>query len=358
MEKTVVRRTSDDQVEIESIPIPVPMQMAIDVERNLREQQVGIFFVMPRVVRRVLQSELDITSPLQPPPHRKCCVVSRDRLLWVVARDELGVDGNARLPEQMILIAQPEEDQLATMTRQELLRHYWRLMFHARIDFAMLARTRPDRMSTGELRGLIDRLGQTAFDEIRNVLRAEQMLLRLEDDRHIYAEFVAVYHELSAFSPKLLPIYFPSLISSTDVLSIIGPECDAAELLDSTRPAELGTEDATSSESFATTSTGFNQQPSIVRPKSSRKYARLLRAAEWLSGKGNNVHAALALQMAFENAPEENTEEVKKRLQEQIEKLVGRLQSALELSDEAVHPWLKVCECQRAHAVRSPERVF
>ena len=96
----------------DSLPIPASLRMASDVERRLREQQVGIFFVMPRVVRRVLQNELDIANPLQQPPHRKSCVIQRDRLLWLVARDELGVDDQAELPGQIILIAQPEEDQL------------------------------------------------------------------------------------------------------------------------------------------------------------------------------------------------------------------------------------------------------
>ena len=126
-------------VQLNPAPVPASLQMASEVERRLREQQIGVFFVMPRVVRRVLQNELDIASPWQPPPHRKTCVITRDRLLWLVARDELGVGDHATLPEQIILIAQPEEIQLETMTREELQRHYWRLMFHARIDFEMIA---------------------------------------------------------------------------------------------------------------------------------------------------------------------------------------------------------------------------
>ena len=85
--------------QLDSPPVPASLQMASDVEQRLREQQVGVYFVMPRVVRRVLQNELDIASPLQQPPHRKSCVIQRDRLLWLVARDELGVDDRVELPE-------------------------------------------------------------------------------------------------------------------------------------------------------------------------------------------------------------------------------------------------------------------
>ncbi len=327
-------------------PIPASLQMAIDVERTLRDQQVGVFFVMPRVVRRVLQVELDITSPWQPPPHRKCCVISRDRLLWFVARDELGVDGNARLPDQLILIAQPEEDELATMTRQELQRHYWRLMFHARIDYTMLVKTRPDQLSVASLRERIDRLGQTAFDEIRSVLRAEQMLMRPDDDRNVYAEFVAVYQELRAFAPQLLPLYFPSLESADNVLEVIGPECDAAELLSATRPSDLSPEEALSPvlDDSAMAESRQSNEIVVVRDRSVRQSRALVRKAQRLSKKENNVRAALVLQAAMDVAPLESVDPTGKRLEQEVQTLVNRLQVALELSQEAVRPWLTMCQ--------------
>lgn len=319
--------------------------MATAVERDLREQQLGIFFVMPRVVRRVLQSELDIASPWQPPPHRKCCVIPRDRLLWLVARDELGVDSHAQLPEHLILIAQPEEDQLATMTRQELQRHYWRLMFHARIDFVMAMRTRPDQLSAAELRKRIDELGQTAFDEIRSVLRAEQMLMRPDNDRNVYAEFVAVYQELRAFAPDLLPLYFPSLTSSDEVLKVIGPECDTAELLNSTRPTDLAADEISAVEAASSTAIPVYQPEVIAEPRrSERQYRSLQRRADRLSATSNNVRAALLRLAAVNVAPAESTDAAQASLKDEIRKLVDRLQSALELSDHAAHPWLTMCE--------------
>lgn len=321
--------------------------MAIDVARGLREQQVGVFFVMPRVVRRVLQNELDITSPWQPPPHRKCCVISRDRLLWVVALDELGVDTNTRLPDQLILVAQPEDDELARMTRQELQRYYWQLMFHARIDFSMAERTRPDQMSSAELRHRIDQLGQVTFDEIRGVLRAEQMLLRPDDDRNVYAEFVAVYHEFQAFSPQLLPIYFPSLAASGNVLEVIGPDCDAFTMLEATRPSDLQADDASGPGiSNPSLDLGKLAAAPVVAPRrrSARQYGSLVRRAERLSAKGNNARAAIALQAACEIAPEALISVAQERLHGEIQRLVSRLQAALEMSDIAASPWLTMFE--------------
>lgn len=326
--------------------IPASQQMASDVERRLREQQVGIFFVMPRVVRRVLQNELDIASPIQQPPHRKCCVIQRDRLLWLVARDELGVDPHTDLPDQIILIAQPEEHQLETMTREELQRHYWRLMFHARIDFEMLKRTSRARMSQAELRRQIDRVGQSSFDEIRSVLRAEQMLMRPDDDRNVYAEFVAVYQELLAFAPQLLTLYFPSLPESQSVLEVIGHECNATLLLEETRPIDLiaGMTATADSGSLAIVPFQKPASPATAPRRSPRVYASLVRSAQKRSAKQNHVRAALVLQYAVAVAPEDQIDEARTLLQAEIQKLVTRLQAALEMSDDAARPWLMMCE--------------
>lgn len=329
----------------ESPPIPAALRMAIEVERSLRDEQIGTFFVMPRVVRRVLQSELDIASPWQPPPHRKCCVIPRDRLLWLVARDELGVEPNTRLPDTVILIAEPEEDQLAVMSREELERYYWRLMFHARIDFVMLSLTAAGRMSMKELRRRVDQLGQTAFDEIRSVLRAEQMLMRSEDDRNVYAEFVAVYHEFTAFAPELLPLYFPSLASREEVMAVIAPDCDAAALLKSTRPSGLPQSDDANSDKPIAQVAVSKPSPAIepTRPRSARHAAGLIRRAEKLSVKENNVRAALILQKAVDASPPEVVDRTTERFHEEIQRLVSRLQSALELSEQAVSPWFTMC---------------
>lgn len=320
--------------------------MVLDVERQFRERDSGSFFVLPRVVRRVLQNELNITTNWLPPPHRKSCVVERDQLLWLVARDELGVEPDAVLPQRLILIARPEEDRLNSFSRDDLLRYYWRLLFHARIDFELGLKTASGRLSTAELRRRIDALGQTQFDEIRSVLRTEQMLRRPEDSRHVYAEFVAVYHELKAFAPHLVPVYFPSLGSDEEVLQTIGPDCDATTLLNATRPDEL---------SIATPVPVVTAAPAAVEvllastkinlaSRSPHKYAVLDRRAQRFRAAGNNVRAALVRRQAFDVAPLDQMADAKRELILEIEYLVLRLQAALELTDEEVRPWLAMCE--------------
>ena len=329
-----------------SMAVPRTEEWVAEVEQLFREREPGAFFVLPRVVRRVWQSELEIASPWVPPPHRKSCVIERDRLLWLVAKDELGVDTDTPLPQRLILIARPEEDRLHRFSREDLLRYYWRLLFHARIDFELGPKTTPARMTTAELRSRIDSLGQTQFDEIRSVLRTEQMLLRPDDPRHVYAEFVAVWHELHNFAPALLPLYFPSLNDNEAVLGTIGPDCDAAMLLEATRPGNL-----TPSMTVPTTPASGDAVEALLEgsqihlaSRSPRKYAALIRRANQLRADGNNVRAALVRRQAFDVAPLDLMNEARQELLREIEFLVLRIQAALELTDEEVRPWLAMCE--------------
>ena len=329
-----------------------PARWVAEVEQLFREREPGAFFVLPRVVRRVWQNELEIASPWVPPPHRKSCVIDRDRLLWLVARDELGVDADTPLPQRLILIARPEEDLLLKFSREDLLRYYWRLLFHARIDFEMGSKTTSDRMPSAELRRRIDGIGQTQFDEIRAVLRAEQMLIRPDDPRQVYAEFVAVWHELLAFAPALLPLYFPALDDEEEVLRLIGPDCDAAALLEATRPLDTARPSEALLSPIAATATAsvdpveslLEGAPLNLASRSPRAYAAYVRHALRLRMAGNHVRAALVRRQAFDVAPLDQMNDARAELLREIEFLVLRVQAALELADDEVRPWLAMCE--------------
>ncbi|HEY2252745.1 MAG TPA: hypothetical protein VGH74_16840, partial [Planctomycetaceae bacterium] len=334
-----------------AVPAPAPnmthsLRMALDVERLFRERDADVFFVQARVVRRVVQNSLEFGSPWLPPPHRKSCVIERDRLQWLVARDELGIDAHAALPQRVILIARPDEERLPAFSREGLLRYYWRLLFHARIDFELETKASAERLPLAELRRRIVELGQTQFDEIQSVLHAEQMLRRPDDLRQVYAEFVAVYHELRVFAPQLLAVYFPSLGDETSVLEVIGGDCDAATLLAATRPEDLEALAAAENESSSTPVGEALRKTTPVRlaSRSPRRYAILMRRADQLRINGNNVRAALVRRRAFDKAPLDRMAEAQRELVQEIEYLVLRLQAALELTDDDVRPWTAMCE--------------
>ena len=180
--------------------------MATDVEQQFRSVSPETFFIAARVLRRVLRNELEITSPLIKLPHRKTLVIDRDRLLWLAARDELGAETNAVLPARLMLIARPEDEELHRWDRPRLLRYYWQLVYHARLDFHLQDSVAPSRMSLAMLRERINQIGQSEFDEVRAGLRQESMLLHPEDWRSVYAEFIAVYCGLASLAPEFVSL--------------------------------------------------------------------------------------------------------------------------------------------------------
>ena len=314
-----------------------------EIERAVRQRDSDVFFVLPRILRRILRHELDITSPWVRVPHRKSYVIDRDRLSWLVAIDELGVGAGTELPHRAMLIARPEEDRLKRFSPDELRLYYWRMHFHARIDLTMTERTAADRMTAAQLRRRIDRLGQQQFDEVRLVLRQEAMLTDPDDLRHVYSEFVAVFHELRAFAPDLLPLYFPSLSDVDDVAETLRDDVDAAMLLDYCRPTELaGVDPAAFGQPVPSTELSAAELPAPSAPRSQRWYRGLSRAAEGFRNRGNVVRAAMIRRRALAAASAEDAPEAEAELRAELQTLARRLQAALELDDDETAAWQRI----------------
>src|SRR5207302_1683267 len=66
-------------------------------------------------------------------PHRRVFAIDSDAARRVVDRDELGLGPVEDWPPTLILIAEPDPDDLARLPRGEVLRTYWRRLFHARV---------------------------------------------------------------------------------------------------------------------------------------------------------------------------------------------------------------------------------
>ncbi len=315
------------------------------MERSFRERDPGLFFVLPRVLRRVLRNELEITSPWVRLPHRKSYVIPRERLLWLVEVDELGIESTAQVPDRAILLARPEEDRLQAFEPSSLARYYWRLVYHAKIDAVMGERTSERHMTPAELRYRIDRIGQEQFDEIRAVLKQENFLTHPENPRHVYAEFVAVFAELQAFAPELTRLYFPALVDLAAVERQLREDCDLSRLLEACRPIELAPEQ-TASASLATARHSVAEpQPLTAAPNkpSAWRYRWYQRRAARLNERGNTMRAIVMRQRAQRYAPAANRDETDQLLAGDLDHFAGRLQTALELTDDETTRFREVC---------------
>ena len=195
--------------------------------------RVAAVLVEDRVVRRVIKQHRELHGIGLQVPHAQCYALPRAAFERLVERDELAVDPR-QLPDDVVIFGGPRA-QLAAGDPAELSRA-WRAIFHGRVHLVLDALARTGAITRASIRARIHRVGQTEFDEIRAVLRQEDLLLPPTDDTATYLEFVAVYLELRAFAPRALGRTFPTLdVARVD--AAIALDVDAAALLAACRPA-------------------------------------------------------------------------------------------------------------------------
>jgi hypothetical protein len=203
--------------------------------RALAAAKARPLLVDPRLVRRVIKRHRRLPGFGLQVPHARCYALPRAALLDVVRADEIGPAARD-LPEDVILLPRPDPDEITGTPAAELLEQLWRYAFHAQVHVEIERRARDGRLTTARLKERIHRIGQTEFDEIRLVLRQDDLLLPPHEDLETYAEFAALYLELSHFAPALLAEVFPTLEDHEPVLAAIAEDVDAAEVLAATRP--------------------------------------------------------------------------------------------------------------------------
>lgn len=195
--------------------------------------RVAAVLLEDRVVRRVIKQHRQLPGLGLQVPHARCYALARAELERLVEPDELAV-APAALPDDVVIFG-GSRAQLAAGDAAELSRA-WRAIFHARIHLVLEARVRSQAITPAVIRERIHRIGQTEFDEIRAVLRQDDLLLPPAGDTAAYVEFVALYLELRAFAPHTLDRTFPT-VDAARVDAAIALDVDGDALLAASRPA-------------------------------------------------------------------------------------------------------------------------
>ena len=238
------------------------------------------------LVRRVIKRHRRITRVGLDVPHGHTCCVPRDVLLSIASARELGADASSLAPF-VALVARPDEDDAETLVARQVI--VWRRAFHAHVHLTLDARLAAGKLSEADVRARIDRVGQTEFDEVRAVLRAEELVHAPGDDREAYVELAALFLELSRFDPSSASEIFPTLGDPTRVAALLAEDIDVEALLTATRPegaptlAEIATR---ASEPEARAPTSGRPTASAMVP-ARRAWAAAMRA------RGNLAHAAI-----------------------------------------------------------------
>ena len=326
---------------------------AAALQTALRNVDPAALLVAPRILRRVIKEDRQLTGLGIKVPHRKTYTIGRQRLLEFVDVSELGLAANHELPETVLLIARPDAERLAAMSAQAALVKYWRLLFHARVHVAMDQHIAEGGLTLPELRDRIHRLGEAEFEEVRTVLRQEAFLFPPRNDRpghadrSVYVEFAAVYLELRFFTPSLMPRYFPALADLRRVDELLAEDVDGRRLWEETRLA--GASDPIDPHAVVEGEEP-SDQPSPraellltpLRPISEDRCRKLLRRADKVAAVGNVVRAALFRARAAAVESPELRAHARQGAQDDLDRLVQRLQAALEMRDRDLERWRDV----------------
>ena len=210
--------------------VDLPLTLAA-LEASIASVDRRALLAPPRILRRVIKQDRQIATLGLRVPHRKSYLIEAEQLLKIVDRDELGLTYDVELSGTLILLARPDAEYLSSLTTGEASIKYWRLLFHVRVHRELDRKIADGALDAAAVRQRIERLGDAEFEEVRLVLRQEDLLLPPADDVTVYVEFAAVFLELKFFAPSLLRRYFPSLDEAL-VGAVLDGDLDACATLD------------------------------------------------------------------------------------------------------------------------------
>lgn len=318
-------------------------------------------------MRRVIKQDRELPGLGFRIPHRKSYVISGERLRPFIEPEELSLPGVQYIPETVILISEPKESELEGMSRDDLFRWTWRLLFHARVHLELEGQIRNDQLSNADIRARIDRIGQVEFDEARAVLQSEHFLIGHPDAGHVYTEFAALFLEYLYFSPWRLKWYFPSLTDPHRIEQIIQQDFDSCGLLEKTRLGNLESPFVEQTDSQARVADSESQNvhadavktswleeaekaeaiseeqfSDILARERSTRLQKLAQKARVASDRGNTVRAATLFLRASRHGADETASVLRAESGNQLNRLVSRLKAALDLSDTEAVQWRSV----------------
>ena len=125
-----------------------------ELQKALQAVQPAAVLVAPAVLEKIIRQTLKIPAWMWSVPHRRAWIVERQFLFRYVEQEDLLVRPDQLLPSTVLLLETPVGHE--ELNNQDLLRAYWRLLFHATIDMelanqSMAGRGRPRRCSSASM---------------------------------------------------------------------------------------------------------------------------------------------------------------------------------------------------------------
>jgi len=296
--------------------------------------------VPPRIVRRVLRHDRHISESGLRLPHRKTFFVKRESLIAIVDPPELGLHSVDEVPEMAILLARPEPEQLTATTRPRVLLKYWRLLFHARVHVEFESLIAAERLTPTHVRRRIAEIGRSEFEDIRTMLKQENLLLPPVDETSIYIEFAAVYLELKYFAPRLLSDYFPAIRDWAKIDALLAADFDGHHWFEATRlPGAPEPHEQTIEDEEEITVRRIDPAATNPRKQSERLYCRLMNLADSSRVRGNDVRSSIMRWWAALRIGPKLARTAREQGREDLQHLADRFAQAVAMPDGERSAW-------------------
>ncbi len=324
-----------------------------ELEQAVHAADPTAILIPPRILRRVIKQHASIPGFGLRVPHRKTYSISREELLAIVDPLDLDLAPDISLADRVILLARPTPQRIATMSADELLLKYWRMLFHARVHLAFDQLLTEGKFAADLLRQRIGEIGQSEFAEIRAVLRQEDYLLPPKSDLSTYVEFAAVYLELRYFADELLRSYFPELRDLGRIDDMLHSDIDGLGLLAATRLA-VRARPSTARRSAARG--GRPRRPACAgptqSPRSGQLHRRGLDKAKRTAASGNIVRAAILRIQAAQHAGGDEALTARAAAGTDLQRLARRLHAACGFGAADIEEWTKALSPLLEYAAR------
>lgn len=294
---------------------------ASELQVALQAVEPAAVLVASSVLERIIRHTLKLPAWMWTVPHSQCFIVERQFLFRYVEQEDLLLKHDQLLPATVLLFPIPEGR--GDSSKDTLLLEYWRRLFHASVDLALANQGMEGKWTPAAVQECIDRLGTTAFEEIRNVLVQENWLPAEADARAVYLEFVAVFWELYYFARRLLPSYFPSL-NVQETRDLLSRHLDAEALFRQTRLPGARDPDLALTPNYHEVHEYFYE---------------LVAESDAAAQAGNLVRAAIQRKRAARVAPAAQAYDTQQEALEYVEALLERLKKAIDLKEEELPEW-------------------
>lgn len=292
-----------------------------ELQERITKANPAAVLVSARVIENIVSERIEQFRFRWVTPHTRCLVTDRSTLFRHVEQEDLALHTHHLLPEKVILLARPDNEELNGKEPGQLLLRYWQAIFHGRLHME-LDRQVPQSEADDWLVRRIARIGITEFEEIRLVLDHESLLLDARDDRETYLEFVATFLELRRFAPELVRAYFPGITDPDAIESLVGEDLDVDTIFRETRPEGAA-------------------DPGIVTTDSEYEaheyYRKLFEQATRLGSAKEHVRAAIVFTKAARVAPPEKAGETRRLAAEELSRLTTALSDHLHLGSDQEH---------------------